>query len=95
MQTLSQRYRQAHRETRWALGLAAGYFLWWFISAYHFSPTSDSLPTLYLGLPLWFLLACVIGPIVFTIGCGVMVRFVYQDMPLDVVMDDKEASSNE
>ncbi|WP_413113806.1 YhdT family protein [Thaumasiovibrio sp. DFM-14] len=84
MHTLLSRYHQAHREARWALGLALAYFVWWYCSAYGFAPQDEALPTLYWGMPLWFLLACVAGPIIFTLLCAVMVKFVYRDMPLDV-----------
>ncbi|MEI8632440.1 YhdT family protein [Vibrio sp. PP-XX7] len=62
--TLAARYRQAHREARWAVGLAVAYFIWWYVSAYAFSPDplTTEMPSLCWGFPLWFLLACVIGP---------------------------------
>ncbi|HIF9314658.1 TPA: YhdT family protein [Photobacterium damselae] len=86
MKTLSARYRQAHREAKWAIGLALAYFIWWYVSAYAFAPTAlpKAMPELYWGFPLWFLLACIIGPIVFTILCGLMVKFIYQDISLDI-----------
>ncbi|WP_087026781.1 YhdT family protein [Thaumasiovibrio subtropicus] len=95
MQTLTQRFRQAHKETCWAIALAIGYFLWWYISAYHFSPQDSSLPTLYFGLPLWFLLACVLGPLIFTLACALMVKFVYKSIPLNVVMDGEQENDDE
>ncbi|WP_261857544.1 YhdT family protein [Photobacterium sanguinicancri] len=86
MKTLSKRYRQAHREAKWAVGLALAYFLWWYVSAYAFTPaiTDTSMPELYFGFPLWFLLACILGPIIFTALCGLMVKYIYQDMSLDI-----------
>ncbi|GAL07296.1 YhdT family protein [Photobacterium aphoticum] len=86
MKTLSARYQQAHKEAKWAIGLALAYFVWWFISAYAFAPsgTEDTLPTLYGGFPLWFLLACIVGPILFTVLCGLMVKYLYQDMSLEI-----------
>ncbi|MFB9134569.1 YhdT family protein [Vibrio olivae] len=83
-------YRQAHREAIWATVLALGYFVWWYLSAYQFSaPVEDtSLPTLYWGMPLWFLLSCIIGPVLFTVLCGLMVKYLYRDLPLDDIQDD-------
>ncbi|MCG3727447.1 DUF997 family protein [Vibrio cincinnatiensis] len=82
--------QQAHREALAAVALALGYFLWWYASAYGFSaPSQDTtMPELYFGLPLWFLLACVIGPILFTVLCAVMVKMFYRDIPLDPVTRD-------
>lgn len=92
MQTLAARYRQAHREAKWAVGLAIAYFIWWDLSAYGFAPdpVTTQLPPLYWGFPLWFLLACIIGPLVFTLLCALMVRFIYQEMPLDIQPDMHE-----
>ncbi|PSV42575.1 YhdT family protein [Photobacterium indicum] len=89
MKTLSARYHQAHKEAKWAVGLAIAYFIWWYISAYAFSSTeiTTTLPELYWGFPLWFLLACIIGPILFTVLCGLMVKFIYQDMSLEIEKD--------
>lgn len=89
MKTLNSRYHQADKEAKWAILLAFGYFVWWYSTAYGLAPqTADhSLPTLYFGLPLWFLLSCVIGPILFTFLCAMMVKFLYQDMPLDIKQD--------
>lgn len=82
--------QQAHREALAAIALALGYFLWWYASAYGLSaPAQDTtMPELYLGLPLWFLLACVIGPILFTVLCAVMIKIFYRDIPLDPVARD-------
>ncbi|EAS42089.1 DUF997 domain-containing protein [Photobacterium profundum] len=90
MKTLSARYRQAHKEAKWAVGLAIAYFIWWYISAYAFSSTeiTTTLPELYWGFPLWFLLSCIIGPILFTVLCGLMVKFIYQDMSLEIEKDN-------
>ena len=89
MKTLSARYRQAHKEAKWAVGLALAYFAWWYFSAYAFAPNGidESLPTLYWGFPLWFLLACIIGPILFTVLCGLMVKYIYRDMSLEVELE--------
>ncbi|MDO6707867.1 YhdT family protein [Photobacterium sp. 1_MG-2023] len=93
MKTLSTRYRQAHKEARWALGLAVAYFLWWYCTAYYVAPepAQDILPELYWGLPLWFVLACIVGPALFTLLCALMVKFIYQDMPLSADTEDDHA----
>ena len=86
MKTLDSRYSQAHREARWAIGLTFAYFLWWYLSAYGIATDTTSLEatSLIFGLPLWFFLSCIVGPVVFTVLCGLMVRYIFKDMPLDV-----------
>jgi uncharacterized membrane protein YhdT len=85
MQKHSDLNRQASKEAGWAIFLALGYLAWWYISAYVFSPPQDELqlPELYWGMPLWFLLSCVFGPILFTVICALMVKYLYKDIPLD------------
>lgn len=82
---VEQIYQQAKKEAIWAVMLALAYFVWWYVTAYGFAPSPDdtTMPTLYFGLPLWFLLSCVIGPLLFTILCAVMVKVIYRDAPLE------------
>ncbi|MCA2016991.1 YhdT family protein [Vibrio tritonius] len=90
MSKLTDIYRQAHKEAFLAFALAVLYFLWWYATAYGLSPTTDNhtMPTLYWGFPLWFLLSCIIGPLLFTILCIVMVKVFYKDVPLDIAADE-------
>lgn len=93
MESITSRYRQAHREALLAFVLAIGYFIWWYISAYGFSapPQETQMPELYFGMPLWFLLSCVIGPIIFTVLGAVMVKVFYRDISLDVTSDESQS----
>jgi uncharacterized membrane protein YhdT len=86
MQKRSDIYRLANREAKWALILAVAYFLWWYGTAYGFAPaaTDTQLPELFFGLPLWFLLSCVVGPVLFTILCFLMVKYLYRHLPLEI-----------
>lgn len=89
MKTLNSRYQQAHKEAKLAVALALAYFLWWYGFAYGLAPDplNETLPTLYFGLPLWFLLSCVLGPVLFTLLCGLMVKYFYKDMSLEIEQD--------
>ena len=55
---LSQRYKQAAKEARWALGLAIFYVIGWCVCAY--LPKDSPGP---IGFPLWFELSCIYLPI--------------------------------
>ncbi len=85
MKSSTQRYRQTHREARWAILLSLGYFAWWYVSSYGFAPPvgETAMPELYFGMPLWFLLSCIIGPIVFCVACVLMVKYIYRDISLE------------
>ncbi len=94
MKTLTSRYQQAHKEAKWAIGLALAYFVWWYASACGFAPapgTFQAGPWLYFGFPLGFLMACVIGRIVFTLLCAAMVKWVYQEMSLEIEPEFSES----
>ncbi|GLT19003.1 hypothetical protein GCM10007938_27850 [Vibrio zhanjiangensis] len=92
MKTLSERYQQANKEAKWAVCLALAYFVWWYVSAYLIfpDPPKETLPELYFGFPLWFLFACVIGPVVFTLLCALMIKYLYQDMSFDIDEENHE-----
>ncbi|MGL5334741.1 MAG: YhdT family protein [Enterovibrio sp.] len=86
MKSVDSRYQQANKEALWAIGLTCAYFVWWYATGYGLAPTAtDALPKLFYGLPLWFLLSCVIGPILFVVLCALMVKYCYQDIPLDAI----------
>ena len=76
---LSQRYKQATKEARWALGLAILYVIGWCVCDY--LPKNSSGP---FGFPLWFELSCIYLPILFVIIGYWIVKIVFLDIPLDV-----------
>ena len=73
----------ANREALMAILLAILYALWWAFSAYFPTAIGSSLPTLYFGLPLWFLLSCIIGPLLFMLLGVVMVLFFFKDISIE------------
>lgn len=76
---LSQRYKQAAKEARWALGLAILYVIGWCICAY--LPKGALGP---IGFPLWFELSSIYLPILFVVIGYWIVKIVFLDIPLDV-----------
>ena len=76
---LSQRYKQAAKEARWALGLAILYVIGWCVCAY--LPKGALGP---IGFPLWFELSCIYLPILFVVIGYWIVKIVFLDIPLDV-----------
>nr|WP_113865394.1 YhdT family protein [Brenneria salicis]NMN93171.1 putative membrane protein YhdT [Brenneria salicis ATCC 15712 = DSM 30166]RBP65252.1 putative membrane protein YhdT [Brenneria salicis ATCC 15712 = DSM 30166]RLM31746.1 hypothetical protein BHG07_04335 [Brenneria salicis ATCC 15712 = DSM 30166] len=72
------RFIQAHREARWAFFLTLAYLLAWVLAAY--LPDSAQGIT---GLPHWFEMACLLLPLIFTLLCWLMVRFIFQDISLE------------
>lgn len=75
---MDQRFLQANREARWAFGLTIAYLLAWSFAAY--IPDDKQGIT---GLPHWFEMACLLLPLVFTLLCWLMVRFIFRDISLE------------
>lgn len=75
---MDQRFIQAHREARWALGLTLLYLLAWSLAAY----LPDSTPGV-TSLPHWFEMACLLVPLLFIGLCWLMVRAVFRDISLE------------
>ena len=76
---LSQRYKQAAKEARWALGLAILYMIGWCVCAH--LPKGSPGP---IGFPLWFELSRIYLPILFVVIGYWIVKIVSLDIPLDV-----------
>lgn len=69
---------QLHREARWALWLTLAYLAGWLGFAY-FSPAGRGI----FGFPLWFELACIFLPLMFTFAVYAVVKAVYRDLDLN------------
>ncbi|OOF65440.1 YhdT family protein [Rodentibacter sp. Ppn85] len=82
--TLSQRYKQAAKEARWALGLTLFYVIGWCLCAY--LPKNTLGP---IGFPLWFELSCIYLPILFIVIGYWLIKIIYQDISLEIKQDDK------
>ena len=84
------RFKQANREALWAVGLAVLNFLWWYTTAYGFGSMPPENYTYVLGLPLWFMLSCVGGLVLFSLFSWLMVRLFFQEMPLDAYLPEND-----
>lgn len=72
------RFALARREAALCLLLTLLYFLAWYGSAY-FIPEDLEL----WEMPLWFLLSCILMPLLFIGLCALMVDRLFVDIPLD------------
>ena len=72
------RFALARREAALCLLLTLLYFLAWYGSAY-FIPEELEL----WEMPLWFLLSCILMPLLFIGLCALMVDRLFVDIPLD------------
>ncbi len=70
--------QQIVKEVRWALWLTLFYILGWIGFAY-FSPTGRGI----LGFPIWFELACIYLPILFTLAIAMVVKCCFKEIDLE------------
>lgn len=75
---MESRFKQAHKEAIIAVVLTLGYLICWIVTAY----CCSDIAWLY-AMPLWFVLACLIVPIVFIFTCYFVVRRSFKVIPLD------------
>lgn len=76
-------YQQLAKETRWALLLTLIYILGWTGFAY-FSPAGRGI----FGFPIWFELACILLPILFTLLATAVIKKTYKNIELEVNTDE-------
>lgn len=84
------RFALARREAALCLLLTLLYFFAWYGTAY-FTPLQLEL----WGLPLWFLLSCMVMPLLFIVLCALMVNRLFIEIPLDTLPHQNEGSSHE
>ncbi|MGL5499283.1 MAG: YhdT family protein [Aeromonas sobria] len=84
------RFALARREAAFCLLLTLLYFFAWYGTAY-FTPLQLEL----WGLPLWFLLSCMVMPLLFIVLCALMVNRLFVEIPLDTLPHQHEGSSHE
>ncbi|MCF5891499.1 DUF997 family protein [Aeromonas veronii] len=84
------RFALARREAAFCLLLTLLYFFAWYGTAY-FIPLQLEL----WGLPLWFLLSCMVMPLLFILLCALMVNRLFVEIPLDTHAPCGKESSHE
>ncbi|MGL4715820.1 MAG: YhdT family protein [Aeromonas sp.] len=83
------RFALARREAAFCLLLTLLYFFAWYGTAY-FTPLHLEL----WGLPLWFLLSCMVMPLLFIVLCALMVTRLFVVIPLDTPTHQQEESAH-
>ncbi|EMA6343555.1 YhdT family protein [Bacillus cytotoxicus] len=77
------RFRFAHKEALIGLGLACINFVIWYGFAYGLGSKDPSEYTYIFGFPAWFFYSCIVGFLIMVVLLSLVVRFVFQDIPLD------------
>ncbi|MGL4249349.1 MAG: YhdT family protein [Aeromonas sp.] len=79
------RFALARREAVFCLLLTLLYFFAWYGTAY-LVPEHLAL----WHIPLWFLLSCMVMPMLFLVLCALMVNHLFVDIPLDTHADQQK-----
>lgn len=80
---MDKRFKQAHKEALCSVLLTLAYLFCWAITAYFLGQE----PGIF-GLPRWFEVSCLFVPIFFVMLCILMIKMVYQDLPLGTPPDE-------
>jgi uncharacterized membrane protein YhdT len=88
--TEKQRNAQIRKEARVSLLLYALFVVWLFVIAYGLGLGDPANYTYVAGLPLWFVLSCVVGPTWFCIASSLLVKYYFKDFDLEQVAEEKE-----
>ncbi|MGY4688638.1 YhdT family protein [Salibacterium sp. K-3] len=89
MKNEDHRFRIAHKEAWFGVGLVAFNFLWWFGFAYGLGSAEPEEYTYILGMPAWFFYSCALGSVVMIGLVSLVVKRYFKEVPLD----DEEGSS--
>ncbi len=84
--------KQTRREALLSCLLAILYFIWWYGFAYGLAPAPGDtvFPELLFGLPIWFFMSCIVGPLLFTLLCFIMVRCFFKNIPFETNLEEEK-----
>ncbi len=86
--TYKEKFIRTDKEAKATFILALMIFIFFFASIFLSMETNIYI----LGMPLWFVLSCLVGYILSVVGVVVLVRHFMQDFSLD---DDEENNNHE
>lgn len=84
-----ERNRQINKEVIITIGLYLAYFVWWYVTGFVMGEQDPSTYKFILGLPVWFILNSIIGPIIFIVAVIFTVKFFFKNFTLES-QDDGE-----
>jgi uncharacterized membrane protein YhdT len=87
--TEKQRNEQIRKEQRISIVLYVVFVAWLAITGYGLGVGDPANFVTIMGLPLWFILSCVVGPIWFCIVSWLVVKYKFKDFDLEQVADEE------
>ena len=89
--TEKQRNEQIRKEQKISILLYVVFVLWLVVTGYGLGMGDPDNFITVMGLPLWFILSCVVGPLWFCIVSWLVVKYKFKDFDLDKVAEEEPA----
>lgn len=81
--TEKTRNKQIHKEVIISIILYVIYFIWWYITGFVMGDKDPSTYTYIMGLPVWFILNSIVGPILFIIAVIFSIKCFFVEVDLE------------
>lgn len=77
------RNKQINKEVIVSIILYLLYFVWWYVTGFVIGDKDPSTYTFIMGLPLWFILNSIVGPILFIIAVIFTIKCFFVEVDLE------------
>ena len=88
--TEREREAQIKKETIASAIVYIAFIVWEIVTGYVVGGGDPANYVTILGLPLWFILSCIVGPLWFCIAVALLVKFKFKDFDLESTADEDE-----
>ena len=78
--TEKEKYRQCNKEALISLAIFTGYAIWWYLTG--FGLWEKGVDVWICGLPLWFVLSCIVGWVLCVVAVTLVVKFCFKNFDL-------------
>lgn len=81
--TEKERNKQIHKEVFISVILYLLYFVWWYVTGFVMGHKDPSTYTFVMGLPVWFILNSIVGPILFITAVIFSIKCFFVEVDLE------------
>lgn len=82
--------RQINKEALISIILYLFYFIWWYVTGFIMGNTDPSNYKFYFGLPIWFILNSIVGPLIFIVAVIFTVKCFFKDFDLETEEEENK-----
>lgn len=77
------RNKQIHKEVIISIILYVIYFIWWYVTGFVMGDRDAATYTYIMGLPVWFILNSIVGPILFITAVIFSIKCFFVEVDLE------------